>query len=111
MDFNNQKARKEIVQELSQLEKQRKTVIKETRKWVRKWNAEQREMVLWILEEEVRDDNLLLSTKKKLSLPKVTNTPSKVKTSPSKVNFKHEDGGGDWKALQSEEIETGEDDV
>ena len=71
MDFNNQKARKEIIQELSQLEKQRETVIKETRKWVRKWNAEQREMVLWILEEEVRDDNLLLSTKKKLSLPKV----------------------------------------
>ena len=84
MDFNNQKARKEIVQELSQLEKQRKTVVEETRKWVREWNAEQREMVLWILEEEVRDDNLLLSTKKKLSLPKV-------------------------KTLQSEEIETGED--
>ena len=104
MDFNNQKARKEIVQELSQLEKQRETVVEETRKWVRKWNAEQREMVLWILEEEVRDDNLLLSTKKKISLPK-------VKTTPSKVNFKHEDGGGDWKALQSEENETGEDDV
>ena len=84
MDFNNQKARKEIVQELSQLEKQRKTVVEETRKWVRGWNAEQREMVLWILEEEVRDDNLLLSTKKKLSLPKV-------------------------KTSQSEEIETGED--
>ena len=71
MDFNNQKARKEIIQELSQLEKQRETVIKETRKWVRKWNAEQREMVLWILEEEVQNDNLLVSTKKKLSLPKV----------------------------------------
>ena len=54
-------------QEVSQWE----TVIEETRKWVREWNAEQREMVLWILEEEVRDDNLLLSTKKKLSLPKV----------------------------------------
>ena len=105
MDFNNQKARKEIVQDLSQLEKQRKVVVEETRKWVREWNAEQREMVLWILEEEVRDDNLLLSTKKKLSLPKVK-TPS-----PTKVNFKHEDGGGDWKALQSEEIETGENDV
>ena len=105
MDFNNQKARKEIIQDLSQLEKQRKDVIKETRQWVRKWNAEQREMVLWILEEEVRDDNLLVSTKKKLSLPKVKTSP------PSKVNFKHEDGGGDWKALQSEEIETGEDDV
>ena len=84
MDFNNQKVRKEIVQDLSQLEKQREDVVKETRKWVRKWNAEQREMVLWILEEEVRDDNLLLSTKKKLSLPKV-------------------------KTSQSEEIETGED--
>ena len=84
MDFNNQKARKEIIQDLSQLEKQREDVVKETRKWVRAWNAEQREMVLWILEEEVRDDNLLLSTKKKLSLPKV-------------------------KTSQSEEIETGED--
>ena len=84
MDFNNQKARKEIIQDLSQLEKQRETVVEETRKWVREWNAEQREMVLWILEEEVRDDNLLLSTKKKLSLPKV-------------------------KTSQSEEIETGED--
>ena len=103
MDFNNQKARKEIVQELSQLEKQRKTVVEETRKWVRKWNAEQREMVLWILEEEVRDDNLLLSTKKKLSLPKVTTTPP----NPSK-NLDVLGGGGDWKALQSEE---GEEDV
>ena len=84
MDFNRQKARKEIVQDLSQLEKQREDVVKETRKWVRKWNAEQREMVLWILEEEVRNDNLLVSTKKKLSLPKV-------------------------KTSQSEEIETGED--
>ena len=55
------------------------------------------------MEEEVRDDNILLSTKKKLSLPKVKTS------SPTKVNFKHEDGGGDWKALQSEEIETGED--
>ena len=84
MDFNRQKARKEIVQDLSQLEKQREDVVEETRQWVRKWNAEQREMVLWILEEEVRDDNLVLSTKKKLSLPKV-------------------------KTSQSEEIETGED--
>ena len=101
MDFNNQKARKEIVQELSQLEKQRKTVVEETRKWVRKWNAEQREMVLWILEEEVRDDNLLLSTKTELSLPKVTTTPSK--------NLGTLGDGGDWKALQSEE--EGEEDV
>tara|TARA_B100000749_G_scaffold127016_1_gene97541 strand:- start:227 stop:454 length:228 start_codon:yes stop_codon:yes gene_type:complete len=59
MDFNNQKARKEIIQDLSQLEKQRKDVVEETRKWVRKWNAEQREMVLWILEEEVRHDKLM----------------------------------------------------
>ena len=59
MDFNRQKARKEIVQDLSQLEKQREDVVKETRKWVRKWNAEQREMVLWILEEEVRHDKLM----------------------------------------------------
>ena len=103
MDFNNQKARKEIVQELSQLEKQRETVVEETRKWVRKWNAEQREMVLWILEEEVRDDNLLLSTKTELSLPKVTTTPS----NPSK-NLGTLGDGGDWKALQSEE---GEEDV
>ena len=68
-----------------QIEAQREAVVEETRQWVRKWNAEQREMVLWILEEEVRDDNLLVSTKKKLSLPKV-------------------------KTPQSEEIETGEDD-
>ena len=67
-----------------QIEAQREAAVEETRKWVRAWNAEQREMVLWILEEEVRDDNLLLSTKKKLSLPKV-------------------------KTSQSEEIETGED--
>ena len=42
-------------QEVSQWE----TVIEETRKWVREWNAEQREMVLWILEEEVRHDKLM----------------------------------------------------
>ena len=59
MDFNNQKARKEIVQDLSQLEKQRKVVVEETRQWVRGWDAEQREMVLWILEEEVRHDKLM----------------------------------------------------
>ena len=67
-----------------QIETQREAVVEETRQWVRGWDAEQREMVLWILEEEVRDDNLLVSTKKKLSLPKV-------------------------KTSQSEEIETGED--
>ena len=87
----------------TQITEQREAVVEETRQWVRGWDVEQREMVLWILEEEVRDDNLLSSTKKKISLPK-------VKTSSStKVNFKHKDGGGDWKALQSEEIETGED--
>ena len=55
----------------TQITEQREVVVEETRQWVRGWDAEQREMVLWILEEEVRDDNLLLSTKKKLSLPKV----------------------------------------
>ena len=59
VDFNKQKARKEITQELTQLEKQREIVIEETRKWVRAWDADQREMVLWILEEEVRHDKLM----------------------------------------------------
>jgi|TARA_B110000908_G_scaffold152734_1_gene188622 hypothetical protein len=34
-------------------------VVEETRKWVRAWDADQREMVLWILEEEVRHDKLM----------------------------------------------------
>jgi len=55
----------------TQIKAQREAAVEETRQWLRGWDAEQREMVLWILEEEVRDDNLLLSTKKKLSLPKV----------------------------------------
>ena len=62
MDFNNQKVRKEIKQEkqeIADLEKQREDVIEETRKWVRAWDADQREMVLWILEEEVRHDKLM----------------------------------------------------
>ena len=42
-----------------QIEAQRETVVEETRKWVRAWDADQREMVLWILEEEVRDDKLM----------------------------------------------------
>ena len=42
-----------------QIETQRKAVIEETRKWVRGWEADQREMVLWILEEEVRHDKLM----------------------------------------------------
>jgi len=59
MDFNNQKVRKEIKQEMADLAKQREDVVEETRKWVRAWDADQREMVLWILEEEVRDDKLM----------------------------------------------------
>ncbi len=42
-----------------QIKAQRETAIEETRNWVRKWDADQREMVLWILEEEVRHDKLL----------------------------------------------------
>ena len=42
-----------------QLEAQRKVAIEETRKWVRAWEPDQREMVLWILEEEVRHDKLM----------------------------------------------------
>ena len=43
-----------------QMEAQRKAAIEETRKWVRGWEADQREMVLWILEEEVRHDKLMI---------------------------------------------------
>ena len=42
-----------------QIEEQREAVVEETRKWVRAWDADQREMVLWILEEEVRHDKLM----------------------------------------------------
>ena len=42
-----------------QLKAQQEAVIEETRKWVRKWEPDQREMVLWILEEEVRHDKLI----------------------------------------------------
>ena len=42
-----------------QIEAQRKAVIEECRKWVKGWEADQREMVLWILEEEVRHDKLM----------------------------------------------------
>ena len=38
---------------------EQKDVVEETRKWVRAWDADQREMVLWILEEEVRHDKLM----------------------------------------------------
>ena len=43
----------------TQLAAQREATIKETRKWVRAWEPDQREMVLWILEEEVRHDKLM----------------------------------------------------
>ena len=42
-----------------QIEVQRKAAIEECRKWVKGWDADQREMVLWILEEEVRHDKLM----------------------------------------------------
>jgi len=42
-----------------QIEAQREAVVEETRKWVRAWDADQREMVLWILQEEVRHDKLM----------------------------------------------------
>jgi len=51
----------------TQIEAQRQAAVEETRQWLRGWDAEQREMVLWILEEEVRNDKLM--------------------------NFTHEDGG------------------
>ncbi len=43
----------------AQIKVQREAAIEETRKWVRAWDADQREMVLWILEEEVRHDKLM----------------------------------------------------
>ena len=42
-----------------QLKAQQEAVIEETRKWVRKWEPDPREMVLWILEEAVRHDKLI----------------------------------------------------
>ena len=42
-----------------QMEAQREAAIEKTRQWVRGWEADQREMVLWILEEEVRHDKLM----------------------------------------------------
>ena len=35
------------------------SVVHSTREWLRSWTADQREMVLWILEEEVRHDKLM----------------------------------------------------
>ena len=43
----------------AQIEAQPKAAIEECRKCLRGWDAEQREMVLWILEEEVRHDKLM----------------------------------------------------
>ena len=43
----------------TQITEQREVVVEETRQWVRGWDTEQREMVLWILEEEVRHDKLM----------------------------------------------------
>ena len=42
-----------------QIEAQREVAIEECRKWLRGWDSDQREMVLWILEEEVRHDKLM----------------------------------------------------
>ena len=43
----------------TQIETQRETTIEECRKWIQGWEPDQREMVLWILEEEVRHDKLM----------------------------------------------------
>ena len=42
-----------------QIETQQEAVVEETRQCVRAWEPDQREMVLWILEEEVRHDKLM----------------------------------------------------
>ena len=59
----------------AQMEAQREDIVEETRKWVRAWDADQREMVLWILEEEVRHDRLMEFTHEDGS-----------KTKPEKLN-------------------------
>ena len=43
----------------TQITEQQEAVVEETRQWVRAWEPDQREMVLWILEEEVRHDKLM----------------------------------------------------
>ena len=43
----------------TQITEQQEAAIEETRQWVRAWEPDQREMVLWILEEEVRHDKLM----------------------------------------------------
>jgi len=45
---------------MTELEEQREIAIKETRQWVKSWGADEREMVLWILQEEVRDEKISL---------------------------------------------------
>ena len=42
-----------------QIEALREAAIEECRTWVRGWEADQREMVLRILDEEVRHDKLM----------------------------------------------------
>ena len=58
-----------------QIEKQREVAIEECRTWIRGWEADQREMVLWILEAEVRHDRLMEFTHEDGS-----------KTKPEKLN-------------------------
>jgi len=45
---------------MTELEEQREIAIKETRQWIKSWGADEREMVLWILQEEVRDEKISL---------------------------------------------------
>ena len=54
----------------TQIEAQRQAAVEETRQWLRGWDAEQREMVLWILEEEVRNDKLINFTHEDGSITK-----------------------------------------
>ena len=42
-----------------QMKMQQDIAIEECRTWIRGWEADQREMVSWILEEEVRHDKLM----------------------------------------------------
>ena len=54
----------------TQIKAQREAAVEETRQWLRGWDAEQREMVLWILEEEVRNDKLINFTHEDGSITK-----------------------------------------
>ena len=58
-----------------QMKMQQDIAIEECRTWIRGWEADQREMVLWILEEEVRHDRLMEFTHEDGS-----------KTKPEKLN-------------------------